>query len=232
MTTLIRLELKKNNIRPYIISAVCITLAMFGFVYLFAGVSDEELEDYALIVALVSCLIMASYAILGGVMFARFAVDEYKGKRAMLLFSYPVSRSRVLLAKTLLVCGFVFASTLATSCTVFASFQFSETFAPLVHDNATNTILSIAMTIAVINGIQAVTISMISLMLGLWKESEPTTIVSTVIITSLMANFVSELILTGTMNSIAQQVALTVAFLLVAAGAFALSSKRVNAIEI
>ena len=108
MKTLMTLEMKKNNVKPYLLGALGITIAMFGFLYLFAGVEEEELSTYADVIMIVTILNMASYCILSAVMFSRFVIEEYKGKRAILLFSYPVNRVKVLFAKVLLVCGFVF----------------------------------------------------------------------------------------------------------------------------
>lgn len=45
MKKLIKLELKKNNIRTYVIASFIITITMLGFLYLFAYVPMLESND-------------------------------------------------------------------------------------------------------------------------------------------------------------------------------------------
>ncbi|GHV31662.1 ABC transporter permease [Clostridia bacterium] len=231
MKNLIRLELKKNNIKPYLLGVLGITIVMFGFLYLFAGVEDEELSTYADVTMLVSSLSMASYCVLGAVMFARFAVEEYKGKRAILLFSYPISRSKVLLAKVALICSFVFAFSLLTNLIVLVFFNVSERFAPLIHEGELSRMMSDAMPLSVVNGFLAIAVSLIALAVGLWKESVPVTIITAVIICSIFSSVFTQAIMHSLAN-VGSMIAVAAMILAVALCVFGLAVKKVNAMEV
>jgi ABC-type transport system involved in multi-copper enzyme maturation permease subunit len=228
---LMRLELRKSDPRPYLLGVLAITIAMFGFLYLFAGVDDEELSTYTDITMLVLSLSMASYCVLGAIMFARLAVDEYKGKRAILLFSYPISRSKVLLAKVLIVCGFVFTASLLTNLVVFVFFNVSEHFAPLVHEGELGSMLGETMLLSVVNGLLAIAVSLIALAVGLWRESVPTTIVTAVVICAVFSSVFTQAVMRSMVNA-ALMAAVAAMILAIALGAFGVTMKRVNAIEI
>jgi ABC-type transport system involved in multi-copper enzyme maturation permease subunit len=231
MKNLIRLELKKNNIKPYLLGVLGITIVMFGFLYLFAGVDDEELSTYADVTMLVSSLSMASYCVLGAVMFARFAVEEYKGKRAILLFSYPISRAKVLLAKVMIVCGFVFVFSLLTNLIVFGFFNVSEYFAPLLHEGELSRMLASTMLLSGINGFLAIAVSLIALAVGLWRESVTVTIITAVVICSVFSSVFTQAVMHSLAN-VGLMIAVAAAILAIALCVFGLTMKKVNAIEV
>jgi ABC-type transport system involved in multi-copper enzyme maturation permease subunit len=227
MKNLIRLELKKNNIKPYLLGVLGITIILFGFLYLFAGVEDEQLSTYADVTMIVSSLSMSCYCVLGAVMFARFAVEEYKGNRAILLFSYPISRVKVLFSKVALVCGFVFAFSLLTNLVVFGFFNLSEYFAPLVHAGELSRMLADTMLLSVINGFLAMAVSLIALAAGLWKESLPVTIITAVVICSIFSSIFTQAIM-NSLTNIGFMALVIVVIVVVAAGVFGLATKKVN----
>jgi ABC-type transport system involved in multi-copper enzyme maturation permease subunit len=230
MKNLIRLELKKNNIKPYLLGVLGITIIMFGFLYLYAGVDDEELSTYADVTMLVSSLGMASYCVLGAVMFARFAVEEYRGKRAILLFSYPISRAKTLFAKVIVVCGFVFAFSLLTNFIVFGFFNISEYFAPLVHEGELSRMFADAALLSAINGFLAIAVSLIALAAGLWKESTPVTIITAVVICSIFSSVFTQAVM-NSLTNVGFMAVIVGVIAAVAAGVFGLAIKKVNAKE-
>lgn len=102
MNKLITLELKRNRLRPYHIAVLICGVTMLAFQYLMAAVPHidpteadiEMFSSYTFLIGLNNIVCMAIFSILTAVMSARFVVEEYTGKRAILLFSYPISRKR------------------------------------------------------------------------------------------------------------------------------------------
>ena len=111
MRNLIALELKRNRLRPYHIATLICGVTMLGFQYLMAAIPymdptepDAELfSQYPFLMGITCLVCMAIFLILSAVMASRFVVEEYSGKRAILLLSYPISRKKVLCAKLMLV---------------------------------------------------------------------------------------------------------------------------------
>jgi len=106
MLKLISLELKRNNIRAYVIANVIICGILLAFIYFVAyvaqvetGVREIQFRNYKNIFRLTGTISLIVFSIMSGVMYSRFIIGEYSGKRAALLFSYPVSRTKVLISK-------------------------------------------------------------------------------------------------------------------------------------
>ena len=113
MKTLIRLELKKNKLNTYIIAGTIITIIMLGFLFLFAYAPLIEPNDkdmaifsgYNNLIPLFGVFSMAVFCVMSSVMYSKFIIEDYSGKRPILLFSYPVSRKKIILSKLGVVSG-------------------------------------------------------------------------------------------------------------------------------
>lgn len=197
MYNLIKLELKKTSITPYLWAVLAITLSMIGFLYTFSiigytgnDMDAAEFSSYHSIFALTSALNMTAHSILAAVMFSRFLLKDYSDKSALLLFSYPIDRKSVLHAKTILVAAFCLGSMMAGTAVMYLVYGITETVFPLVNDVFS---LSLFLRFAVdtfIFSATAIFIGMISLRIGFIKKSVQTTIVTAVIICCCMANIV------------------------------------------
>ena len=95
MKTLIRLELRRTNFRTYVISALIIAVIMLGFLYLFAYAPMLETNDadmkifsgYENLIPLYGVLNMTVFCVLAAVIYSKIIIEEYSGKRPILLFS-------------------------------------------------------------------------------------------------------------------------------------------------
>lgn len=198
MYNLIKLELKKTNILPYLWAVIAITLSMIGFLYIFSLIAytgndldATEFSSYHSIFAITSALNMTAHSILAAVMFSRFLLKDYSDKNALLLFSYPIDRKAVLHAKTFLVAGFCLASMMVGTAVMYFVYGLTEAIFPLVNDNfSLSLILRFAVDTLLYSATAAIFIGMISLRIGFIKKSVQTTIVTAVIICCCMANIV------------------------------------------
>ncbi len=84
MNNLMKLELRRTNVKVYITTAGIITMCSFCMLYMFAYMSrigsDGEVFDYIGILSIISSINMACFCVLGSVMHSRFIIDEYLGK--------------------------------------------------------------------------------------------------------------------------------------------------------
>lgn len=198
MKTLIRLELKRNKIRTYGIASLMIAITMLGFLYLFAYAPMLEPNDkdmaifsgYNNLIPLFGVLNMAVFCVLSAVMYSKFIIEDYSGKRPILLFSYPVSRQKIVLSKLSVVCGFTIISMVVSNLIIFLIFGVTENFAHLVSGNFTFSIMLQAVETTLVMAFIAASIGVVAVGIGFIKKSVPTTIVSAVLIASLMCNIV------------------------------------------
>lgn len=198
MKTLIRLELKRNKIRTYVIASLMIAITMLGFLYLFAYAPMLEPNDkdmaifsgYNNLIPLFGVLNMAVFCVLSAVMYSKFIIEDYSGKRPILLFSYPVSRKKIVLSKLGVVCGFTIISMVISNLIAFLIFGVTENFIHLVSGNFTFSIMLQAVETTLVMALIAASIGVVAVGIGFIKKSVPTTIVSAVLIASLMCNIV------------------------------------------
>ena len=100
---LIKLELRKNNLKPYLWGSLGIFVFAVIMGVFFSALpliepsdpSSKEMSDFNNLSSLISIIVMGSYAILGTVMYSKFIVEEYTGRKNVLLFSYPQKRSQI-----------------------------------------------------------------------------------------------------------------------------------------
>ncbi len=195
MLNLMKLELKRNNVKTYIIESGVTGLIMLGFIYLFAYAPridpDPDMQIFAgynNIISLFSMLNMAVFATLSAIMYTRFIIDEYREKRAILLFSYPINRDKILFSKLTVV--FLFTITAMTVCNLltFGIFGVSESIVPLVDGILSAQTMLRALKVTIIMAITAAELGIIATGIGFIKKSVPTTIVSAVLLSSLFCN--------------------------------------------
>lgn len=195
MLKLMKLELKRNNIKTYVIASIITCIIMIGFIYLFAYAPhidpDPDLQIFAgynNIISLFSMLSMAVFATLSATMYTRFVIDEYKEKRAILLFSYPIKRDKILFSKLAVVFLFTLAAMTICDLVAFGIFSISESISPLVDGTLSAQTMLRAIRVTVIMAVTAAEIGIVATGIGFIKKSVPTTIVSAVLLSSLFCN--------------------------------------------
>lgn len=199
MVELMKLELKRNKMRTYIVTAILISIVMMGFIYLFAYAPKLEPNDpdllifsgYNNIVALYGVVHMTAFCILSSVMYSRFIIDEYSGPRLILLFSYPVSRQKILLVKLAVVFLFTSLSMAVCNLIVFSTFGITELVHPLVEETITSAFIQDAIITTFIMAALAGSISIIATGIGFIKKSIPAALLSAIILSSLSCNIVA-----------------------------------------
>ncbi len=195
MIRLMKLEVKQNNIKTYGISGIIICIIMLGFIYLFGYAthidSDPDLQIFASynnVFSLFSMLSMAVFAVFSSIMYTRLVIDEYKEKRAILLFSYPIRRDKILLAKLAVVAVFTMIIMIICNILVFGIFSISETISPLMDDILSIQTMLHALKVTIIMAVTAAEIGIVATGIGFVNKSVPTTIVSAVLMSSLFCN--------------------------------------------
>lgn len=199
MKTLIRLELRRTNFRTYAISALIIAVIMLGFLYLLAYAPMLETNDadmkifsgYENLIPLYGVLNMTVFCVLAAVIYSKLIIEEYSGKRPILLFSYPINRKKIMLSKLCIVFVFTVIAMFISNFLIFIIFGVSEKFLHLVSGDFTYSIMFQAIETTLIMSLSAASIGIIAVGIGFIKKSVPTTIVSAILIASLMCNIVA-----------------------------------------
>ncbi len=196
MLKLIKLELKRNNMRTYLLAGAVIFLLLLGFIYLIAIASHledttaagREMGNYAMIFKFVQIMSLIIFGVMSSIMYSRLVTDEYTGKKAALLFSYPVSRKKILLAKLLLVFGFTSVLMLLSTASAYIIFGMTESVQIVVQDVMTaelaaDTLKALGIAVLALGGI-----GIMSLRIGFIKKSIPVAIITALTLSAIYGN--------------------------------------------
>lgn len=177
MLKLIKLEWKKNNIGKYIRNAAILFPALCFLTFLVAR--DPGTGEISLFIETLSSM---SFLIFTSVMLSSFIVSAYKNKTMNLMFSYPIKRQKILVSQMLAVWIFNFAALALTKLLLYgiilACSRFMELPCSIDFDMASagfyiQHIIKAAIT---------VTMSFISLFIGMNMKSSKATITSSFVL--------------------------------------------------
>lgn len=198
MVQLIKLELRRNNLKPYLwgglgIFIFALVMGVFFIALQLIDPSDptsKEMSDFTMLSPLISIIVMSGYTILGSVMHTKFIVEEYTGRKNLLLFTYPQKRSQILFAKFTLAFVFTFAALVLSNVVALSLIGLIGNMTGLITKpidihNAMNVLL-----LSIILGFIANSISTISLRVGFFKKSIIWTLVTAIILVAPLGNSV------------------------------------------
>ena len=153
---------------------------------------DAELfSQYPFLMGITCLVCMAIFSILSAVMASRFVVEEYSGKRAILLLSYPISRKKVLCAKLVLVFAYTTGAMLLCGVVVQAVFFLTESLFPLCSDQLTIEVALQSLGFLLCYSVLAGLVGVVSLWFGFRKKSVSVTIVTSVILATIVCQMIS-----------------------------------------
>jgi ABC-type transport system involved in multi-copper enzyme maturation permease subunit len=243
-----KLELQQNRLKPYILATLIISVSLLAFAYLFAAIphlpADNELEamvmnlvkglfgNYENIVALTGILSMFCFSVMSSVILSKFVVSDYTGKRANLLFAYPVDRDRMLLAKVAVASLFTLIAMVVCNLLLFGVFFMSESIAPLVGEILSSGLIYSTVKITLTFAFMSVAIGFISLWFGFNRKSVVATMIPSYILGAVFSNLLGSAMLIG--KSLEQswlQITLTVAALVVGTILMSQLARKVNVME-
>ncbi|SBW00981.1 conserved membrane hypothetical protein [uncultured Eubacteriales bacterium] len=199
MNRLILLELKRNGLKSYHFAVVIITVIMLSFLYLLAAIpkldpTETDLNmfmTYHNLINLNNILCMVIFTIFSSVMYSRFVVEEYAGKRAMLLFSYPIDRKKILEAKICMVFSYTVIAMLLCGALVLGIFFTTESQFPLCADQMSiKTVIDGFLSLLCYSLLAGVW-GIVALNFGFGKQSVSVTIIAAVIIATVMCQMMA-----------------------------------------
>lgn len=188
MMKLIRLEWKKNNILKYIRNAVITTTVLLVFILMAAREleTQETVESYGkgMLDSSVGLFVHMSYIIFTGVMIAAYIVGAYEKKTMNLMFSYPIKRRKIILAKVSAVWIFNFLAMVGSKVVIYLVLILAKSSIGITAESIPAGELSFWLDM-VLSSAAMVSISFIALPIGLKMKSSRAAIVASVIIVFL-----------------------------------------------
>ena len=199
---LLRLELKKTNIKSYCFAASAIFVCLLGLTYIFAwvpslGTADpnavELFSTYSGIAAMGGAAGLMAFSALASAMGYRYVIKEYSGAGAILLFTYPIDRKTVVWAKIKLLLLFISITVLVCTFGGFIVFVLTGHMFSLVDDNLQLNDIAIAYRNTLVLACLTDGIALCSLCIGFIKKSNSMTVISAILLSMLLVNLAADI---------------------------------------
>ena len=101
---------------------------------------------------------MTVFCVLAAVIYSKLIIEEYSGKRPILLFSYPINRKKIMLSKLCIVFVFTVIAMFISNFLIFIIFGVGEKFLHLVSGDFTYSIMFQAIETTLIMSLSAASI--------------------------------------------------------------------------
>ena len=202
MRRLMMLELRRTSLRPYWRAACWIALgllaayALMGAIPAVSASQGEPLDPADLelvgswpgLIRMNAVLSMVCFSVFSAVLGDRLVAREYRGRRAVLLLSYPTSRRAVVWAKCGLVFGVTAVACLAATLGCFCAFALAAVPLGLLPQALTAGDVGALAVSALPMSVLAASVGLLAARAGFWKRSTAAAVVTSLLLVSLCSN--------------------------------------------
>ncbi|MFD0868892.1 ABC transporter permease [Paenibacillus residui] len=188
MLELMRLEMRKFPVGPYIRAAALanvVVLALICLVSIFGEVK-EALSHYGMAFTLIDTIMRGIYIVFAAVLLSRIIIDEFRSRTITLLFMYPINRKKLLAAKLLIVVLFTLCAIFAGNLFVGIGFYVFNLVTPIVPEPITVSVAAQSLITMGMSALATSFLSLIPLFFGMRKHSIAATILSSLIVVMLV----------------------------------------------
>lgn len=187
MIKLMKLELEKENLSKNLLACVIILLSCIGITLLGSILEDEaSIESAKDLLMLGSLILRVCFGIFAGVLIAKLIIGEFGKKTINTLFTYPVSRKKIIASKLLIVFSSTFIVIVLTDLLFGTSLFLINIFIPLTPDRIEFSTVLGRIPDILFGAFMTAGLSLISLYFGMKKKSSSSTIVAAVVINMLI----------------------------------------------
>lgn len=199
---LYKLELMKIRLSTYLWAAFGIFtgLLALGILFLFipqmeaGGSASEEIEMFTNwngLLALITALAFACFSIFSAVIATKVIISEYCGKNTVILLSYPINRKTMFHIKCFIVSGITIVSAFISNTIVIISMYILAYIFGIMPEINTKYYFFTVLFSSFFMGILSSAVGMIATAFGWKKHSVVATIVCSLIIVCLLANWIA-----------------------------------------
>lgn len=199
---LLRLELKKTNIKSCCFAAVAIFVCLLGLAHIFAWVPSlgtpdpnvvAQFSTYKGISAMSGAIALMAFSSLASAMGYRYVIKEYSGANVVLLFTYPIGRKKTVWAKIQLLTAFISITFLLATMGCFVFFAITGRLFSLVDDTLQLMDLILVIRNAFVLVCLTNGIALCALRIGFIKKSNSMTVISAIAFSMLLVNLAADI---------------------------------------
>ena len=192
MLKLMRLEMKKVNIKNYIMAAIIANVVIISILsIIFIGIHNESkvIVQYPnFIFSLVESIVKATFIVFASTLISKLVIEEYRDKTISLLFMYPVNRKKIIVSKLVLIAIFTFICLLVSTIFIESVIYVSNNFVKFVAFNVEMPFTYNNLIEILFSSLASAGTSLISLFFGMIRKSVAATIVSSILMVTIICS--------------------------------------------
>ncbi len=197
MLHLLKLEMKKFNLGWYvkgaIIANIVLTTIMCLVIYIAQSEGDLLISTYQDIYVMIGASVRATFIVFASVLIAKLVIEEYKNRTILIMFTYPVSRKKLIASKLILIAVLTLITMMLTNIVVVGLFSIINSYFPIVPFTiTTNQFIGEVINIVPF-AIASTGISLIPLYFGIRNHSVPATIGSSLLVVAIACSYNPEI---------------------------------------
>ena len=190
MFKLVLLEIKKFKLYDYWKGIVIANIGIAAFITLFFILEKSDIEipfenfDTAMLIS--NSFIRATFLIFASVLIVKIIIDEYKNGSITIMFTYPISRKKILRAKLFVIVSFTFVNVMISSLIMEGGILLADRLFDIIPGIIEKEAIVDNIMKSFLGAIASAGLSLIPLYFGLRKKSSAATIVSAIILVALV----------------------------------------------
>lgn len=190
MFKLVLLEIKKFKLYDYWKGIVIANIGIAAFITLFFILEKSDIEipfenfDTAMLIS--NSFIRATFLIFAAVLIVKIIIDEYKNGSITIMFTYPISRKKILGAKLFVIVSFTFVNVMISSLMMEGGILIADRLFNIIPEVIEKEAIVDNIMKSFLGAIASAGLSLIPLYFGLRKKSSAATIVSAIILVALV----------------------------------------------
>lgn len=193
---LISLEIKKYKLFNYwsgvLIANICIILLMGMIFVLETMESNVPFEDFDAFMMMSDTLVRATFLIFSSVIMVKIIINEFKNKVVSIMFTYPISKKKILFSKLFIIVVFTFTTIMFSSLLIVVGLYLLNPLFHIVPETISVEYVLAYVKTSFFTALTAAGLSLIPLFFGIRKKSPSATIISAVILVSLTGTNVDD----------------------------------------
>lgn len=187
MLHLIKLEMRKLQLKAIFLTVFIMNVSIFGIVLL-VNSDSSGFKSFEELIVFVETLVGMSFIIYTSVLLSKIFIEEFRQQTISVLFMYPIHRLKLLLAKLIIVITFTFTFISGSSLIIIGSYHFLSENLSFIHTLPTLSTdqLGDKLLYLITFSVACSGLSLIPLFFGMMKKSVPATIVSSIFVILLL----------------------------------------------
>lgn len=189
MFKLIHLEIKKFKLFDYWLGILMANIGFIAFLSMIFVLEKNHgnipFENFDMVMSISNAAVRATFIIFSSVILVKIIIDEYKTNSIDIMFTYPISRKKIMWTKLIIVACFTFITIMISTLFVGGVVYLLDTMFDIIPGDIRKEEIVENLLTAFLGALASAGLSLIPLFFGMRNKSASATFVSSIILVAL-----------------------------------------------